>query len=71
MSRSSIIKNDVKSQVKNEHVRKWALKIEPQIINRAKSDDFGTGKISKNALTDEMIWLIKLIDTEAGVHTMN
>ena len=71
MSRSSIIKNYVKSPVKNEHVRKWALKIEPQIINRVKSDDFWTGEISKNTLTDEMIWLIKLMDTEAGVCSMN
>ena len=71
MSRSSIIKNNVKSQVENEHVRKWVLKIEPQIINEAKSDDFWTGEISKNTLTDEMIWLIKLMDTEAGVCSMN
>ena len=48
-------------------MRKWVLKIEPQIINRVRSDDFWTGEISKNTLTDEMIWLIKLMDTEAGV----
>ena len=31
-----------------------------------RSDDFWTGEISKNTLTDEMIWLIKLMNTEAG-----
>ena len=36
-----------------------------------RSDDFWTGEISKNTLTDETIWLIKLMDTEAGVHSMN
>ena len=71
MSKSSIIENDIRSQVKNEHVRKWVLKIEPSIINRVRSDDFWTGEISKNTLTDEMIWLIKLMDTEAGVCSMN
>ena len=71
MSKSSIIENGIRSQVKNEHVRKWALKIEPQIINRMRSDDVWTGEISKNILTDETIWLIKLMDTEAGVCTMN
>ena len=34
---------------------KWVLKIEPQIINRVRSDDFWTGEISENTLTDEMI----------------
>ena len=59
------------SQVKNEHTRKWVLQTEPQIINRVKSDEFWTGEISKHTLTDETIWLIKLMDTEAGVCSMN
>ena len=59
------------SWVKNECMRKWALKIEPWKINRMRSDNFWTGEISKNTLSDEMIWLIKLMDTEAGVHSMN
>ena len=58
------------SSQKWTHVRKRALKIEPGIINRVKSDDFWTGEISKNTLTDEIIWLIKLMDTEAGVCSM-
>ena len=43
------------------------LKIEPQIFNRVRLDDLWTGEISKNTLTDEMIWLIKPINTETGV----
>ena len=35
------------------------LKVKPQIINEVRSDDFWTGKISKNMLTDEMIEFIK------------
>ena len=43
------------------------LKVKPQIINKVRSDNFWTGKISKNILTDEMIWFINLMSTEAGV----
>ena len=43
------------------------LKIEPRIINRVRLDNFWTDEISKNTLTDETIWLIKLMNTEAGV----
>ena len=30
-------------------------------------DNFWTGEFSKNTLTDEMIWVIKLMNTEVGV----
>ena len=33
--------------------------------------NFWTGEISKNTLTDEMICLKKLMDTKAGVCSMN
>ena len=38
---------------------KWVLKVKPQIINEVRSDNFWTGKISKNMLTDETIEFIK------------
>ena len=49
---------------------KWALKVKPQIINEVKSDDFWTGKISKNTLTAGMIWFINLMKTETEVSTL-
>ena len=48
-------------------MRKKALKVKPQIINEVRSDSFWTGKISKNILTDELIWFISLMNTETGV----
>ena len=47
------------------------LKIEPWILNRVKSANFWTGEISKNTLTDETIWLMKLMDSEAGICSMH
>ena len=49
---------------------KWALKVKPQIINEVRSDDFWTGQISKNMLTDEMIWFINLMNTKTGILTL-
>ena len=45
------------SQVKSQKqaCEKWALKLEPLIINRVRSENFWTGEISKNTLTDETI----------------
>ena len=37
---------------------------------RVRSDDFWTGKISKNMLTDETIWFINLMSTKTGVLTL-
>ena len=46
------------------------FKVKPQIINEVRSDDFWTGKHSKNTLTDEMIEFINLMNTETGVSTL-
>ena len=35
-----------------------------------RSDDFWTGEISENTLTDEMTWLVNLMNTESGVGTL-
>ena len=45
-------------------------KVKPWINNEVRSDNFWTGKISKNTLTDEMIWFINLISTKTGVLTL-
>ena len=46
---------------------KWVCKIKPQIINEVRSDNFWTGKISKNILMYQMIGIIKLKNTGTGV----
>ena len=43
------------------------LKVKPQIINEVRSDNFWTGQILKNILTDETIKFINLMNTETGV----
>ena len=45
------------------------LKVKPQIINEVRSDDFWTGKISKNMLMDKMIEVINPRKTGTGVPT--
>ena len=45
-------------------------KVKPQIINEVRSDDFWTGKISKNILMYQMIGIMKLKNngTEVLLH---
>ena len=49
---------------------KKALKLKPQIINEVRSDDFWTGKIPKNMLTDETMEFINPMNTETEVSTL-
>ena len=60
-SKSSIVK-----MIQNATL-KWACKRKPWIINEVRSDDFWTGKISKNILMYQTIRIIKLKNTRTGV----
>ena len=47
--------------------KNWACKVKPQIINEVRSDDFWTGKISKNTLMDKTIGILNLEISATGV----